>query len=98
MTARFIIFYNGGDRPYVHPDHPLTRAEAVNHIKGDYEAFHSVVSFELGKPSLDVTKGIVAEVIEIWADNGEPLSYRAWEFVELQLGHQTAREFAMEDA
>jgi hypothetical protein len=98
MSERFIIFYNGGDRPYVHPDHPLTRAEAVNHIKGDYEAFHSVVSFEVGKPSLDVTKGIVAEVIEIWADSGEPLSYKQYEFVELFAGMQVARAFQMEEA
>jgi len=98
MTSeRFITFYNGGDRPYIHPDHPMTRAEAVNHVKGDYESLHSVISFEIGKPSRDVTKEIVAEVVEIWDDRGEPINFRQYEFVELHLGLAAARAFQLDE-
>ena len=98
QAERFIIFYNGGDRPYIHPDHPLTRAQAVTHISGDYKCLHHVVSFEIDKPSRNATKEIVTEVLNAWADSGEPLSYDAWEFVELFAGHHVARQFRMEAA
>lgn len=99
MTERFIIFNGHCIPPYIHPDHPVTRSETVSLIASgeNMTDLHSVISFELGRPSVDVTASIVAEVLERWDDRGEPLSARAYEFVERFGGMHVARGFAVEE-
>ena len=100
MTSeRFIIFCGRHIEPYVWPDHPVTRSEVVNLIaSGEVMSdLHNIVSFEIGRPSRDVTKEIVAEVVEIWDDRGEPISFKQYEFIGLVMGEEVARAFQLDE-
>jgi hypothetical protein len=100
MSDRYIMFCGNHIDPYIHPDHPVTRAEAVDLIVSgeNMSDLQSIVSFGVGRESRVVTHSIVNEAIERLADSGEPLSFCQYEFIELWRGTIFANQFALEDA
>lgn len=57
---------------------------------GQFENLTRVLELPTGA---DVSEDLAKEVMTIWADAGEPLTYRQYEFVESFVGTRAARSF-----
>lgn len=101
MTTQHLIFQGQQITPWLFTETPVTREQAISLIADgdvDLKSFHSVIAYDVESHwSDDVTDSIVTAVVNKWADQGEPLSGRAWEFVERWAGMAVARSFAVED-
>lgn len=74
----------------------MTWAGTIKDIaEGQLFPLRMVVEIGTGR---DVTKLMALEVMDIWAQRGEPLSYSQREFIELNIGIRAANSFALEDA
>lgn len=102
MSERFIVLCGTQIEPWVYTDEPfkMTREKTVDLLaSGEALSMCKVVGFDLDKGTCrDATKEIATEVVNIWAHDGEPLSFSKREFVELQIGIRAANQFRMEDA
>lgn len=69
----------------------MDRAGTVRDIaEGQFENLTRVLEIGTGA---DVTADFAKEVMTVWAERGEPLSYSQYEFVELHVGTRAARSF-----
>lgn len=97
-TERFIVLCGQTIEPWVYTDEPfkMDRKATVDLVaSGEPRSVAQIIAFDVAAGTCrDATKEIAREVMDHWADAGEPLTYSQREFMEFHISVRAANSFA----